>query len=63
MEFTVARINNKFDFVLAMSGYSIQLEGIYGSFGDHMFEIRKVRSSGRSIYLGAFSGVYECESE
>lgn len=50
-------INDKLDEMLALSGYSIQIEGIYGSFGDHMFEVRDVKTG---TYIGAFSGVYSC---
>ncbi|MDA8793654.1 hypothetical protein N9N67_10415 [Bacteriovoracaceae bacterium] len=53
-----AKYDSKLDKILKKNGYTMELEGIYGSFGDHMFEIYDYRTN---KYLGAFSGVYACE--
>lgn len=53
-----AKYGSKFDKILQKNGYILELEGIYGSFGDHMFEIYDYRTKN---YLGGFSGVYACE--
>lgn len=51
-------LNEQLDSVLSEASFSMELEGIYGSFGDHMFEIYDTVSGD---YLGALNGIYECE--
>lgn len=53
-----AKYDSKLDKILKNNGYVLELEGIYGSFGDHMFEIYDYRTKN---YLGGFSGVYACK--
>lgn len=50
--------NDKFDDFLAQAGFVLILEGIYGSFGNHMFEITDAKTD---EYLGAVAGIYICE--
>ena len=50
--------DDSLDLILASEGYSMELEGIYGDVGDHMFT---VRSYPEGNYIGSFAGVFECE--
>lgn len=44
---------------LSEAGFSLALEGIYGSFGNHVLEVLDSKDS--SKYYGAVSGIYICE--
>lgn len=49
---------DKFDSLLNDAGFYIQLEGIYGEGGNHMFEV--YHSESRE-YIGAIAGIYPCK--
>lgn len=54
-----SKFDTRLDRFLESAGYSIELEGIYGSYGDHMFQVRDIKSDS---YLGSFNGIYSCEN-
>ena len=50
-------LNDKLEDILEEASFQIELEGIYGEAGNHVFQVYE---AGTINYLGAFSGVYDC---
>ena len=54
----VPYVSSKFEILLKKEGFSIELEGIYGDEGDHLFQVRDLKNG---EILGSFNNVFQCE--